>query len=74
VEGSCEHSNEPLGSINWWEVLEYLHNWQLLKCPPTCVLLGSHSQSRPEALTSYSVKRRRPKKLVNEHLMFTILT
>jgi hypothetical protein len=31
VEGSCEHSNEPLGSLNWWEVLEWLHNWQLLK-------------------------------------------
>jgi hypothetical protein len=22
VEGSCEHGNEPLGSINCWEVLE----------------------------------------------------
>jgi hypothetical protein len=20
--GSCEHGNEPLGSIKWWEVLE----------------------------------------------------
>jgi hypothetical protein len=22
VEGSCEHGNEPLGSIQCWEVLE----------------------------------------------------
>jgi hypothetical protein len=31
VEGSCEHGNEPMGSINYWEVLEWLQNWQLLK-------------------------------------------
>jgi hypothetical protein len=31
VEGSCEHGNEPSGSIKRWEVLEWLHNWQLLK-------------------------------------------
>jgi hypothetical protein len=31
VEGYCEHSDEPLGSIKCWEVLEWLHNWQLLK-------------------------------------------
>jgi hypothetical protein len=31
VEGSCEHGNEPSGSINSWEVLEQLHNWRLLK-------------------------------------------
>jgi hypothetical protein len=31
VEGSCEHGNEPSGCIKCWEVLEYLHNWQLLK-------------------------------------------
>jgi hypothetical protein len=30
-EGSCEHGNELSGSIKWWEVLEWLHNWQLLK-------------------------------------------
>jgi hypothetical protein len=22
VEGPCEHGNEPLGSINYWEILE----------------------------------------------------
>jgi hypothetical protein len=22
MEGSCEHGNEPSGSIKWWEVLE----------------------------------------------------
>jgi hypothetical protein len=21
-KGSCEHGNEPLGSMKWWEVLE----------------------------------------------------
>jgi hypothetical protein len=31
VEGSCEHSNEPSGSIKCWEILEWLHNWWLLK-------------------------------------------
>jgi hypothetical protein len=31
VEGSCEHSNEPLGSIKCWEILEYLYNWWRLK-------------------------------------------
>jgi hypothetical protein len=31
VEGSCEHGNEPSSSIKWWEFLEWLHNWQLLK-------------------------------------------
>jgi hypothetical protein len=31
VEGSCEGSNEPSGFIKLWEVLEWLHNWQLLK-------------------------------------------
>jgi hypothetical protein len=29
VEGSCEHGNEHSGSC--WEVLEWLHNWQLRK-------------------------------------------
>jgi hypothetical protein len=31
VEGSCEHGNEPSGSKKCWEVLEWLHNVQLLK-------------------------------------------
>jgi hypothetical protein len=31
VEGSCEHGDEPSGSIKCREVHEYLHNWQLLK-------------------------------------------
>jgi hypothetical protein len=31
VEESFEHGNEPSGSIKFWEVLEYLHNWRLLK-------------------------------------------
>jgi hypothetical protein len=34
MEGSCEHDNEPWGSIKSWEVLEWLHNWQLLKKGP----------------------------------------
>jgi hypothetical protein len=28
---SCEHGNEPSGSIKYWEVLKWLHNWRLLK-------------------------------------------
>jgi hypothetical protein len=31
VEGSCERGNEPSGSLKRWKVLEWLHNWQLLK-------------------------------------------
>jgi hypothetical protein len=31
VEGSCGHSIEPSGSVNFGEILEYLYNWQLLK-------------------------------------------
>jgi hypothetical protein len=31
VEGSCEHGNESSSSIKCWEVLEWLHNWRLLK-------------------------------------------
>jgi hypothetical protein len=34
VEGSCEHGNEPSGSIKCWEVLEWLHSWQLLEKDP----------------------------------------
>jgi hypothetical protein len=34
VEGSCEHGNEPSGSLKCWEFLEWLHNWQLLKKGP----------------------------------------
>jgi hypothetical protein len=28
---SCEHSNEPTGSIKSSEIIEKLHNWWLLK-------------------------------------------
>jgi hypothetical protein len=31
VEGSCEHGNEPSGSIKYREILEWLRNWRLLK-------------------------------------------
>jgi hypothetical protein len=31
VVGSCEHSNELSGSMKCWEILEWLHNWGLLK-------------------------------------------
>jgi hypothetical protein len=31
VEGSCDHATEPSVSIKSWEVLEWLHNWRLLK-------------------------------------------
>jgi hypothetical protein len=31
VEGYCEDGNEPSGSIKYWEVLEWLYKWQLLK-------------------------------------------
>jgi hypothetical protein len=28
---SCEHGDEPSGSLKCWEVPEWLHNWQLLR-------------------------------------------
>jgi hypothetical protein len=31
MEGSCEYGNKTSGSIKCWEVLEWLHNWQLLR-------------------------------------------
>jgi hypothetical protein len=31
VKGSCEHGNEPSDSIEYWEILEQLSDWQLLK-------------------------------------------
>jgi hypothetical protein len=34
VEGICEHGDEPSNSIKYWEVLELLHNWRLLKKGP----------------------------------------
>jgi hypothetical protein len=30
VESSCECSNEPSGSIKFWETIEWLHNWWAL--------------------------------------------
>jgi hypothetical protein len=31
VEGSCEHGDERSGSVEFWEILEWLRNWRLLK-------------------------------------------
>jgi hypothetical protein len=31
VERSCERSNEPSGSINRWEIIEFLSDWRLPK-------------------------------------------
>jgi hypothetical protein len=31
VEGSCEHGDEPSGSIEYWNILEQLNNWRLLE-------------------------------------------
>jgi hypothetical protein len=28
---TCKHGNEPSGSLKYWELLEWLHNWRLLK-------------------------------------------
>jgi hypothetical protein len=35
VEGSYEDLNEPSSSIKYWEILEFLRNWWLLKKDPT---------------------------------------
>jgi hypothetical protein len=29
VEGSCEHGDEPSGSIKCWEAFEWLHNFSV---------------------------------------------
>jgi hypothetical protein len=31
MEGSCEHGNKPSGSVKFWEILEQLSDWRLLK-------------------------------------------
>jgi hypothetical protein len=31
VEGSCEHGNEPSGSVKCLEILEWLSHWRLLQ-------------------------------------------
>jgi hypothetical protein len=31
VAGSCEYSNEPSGSIKFWELLELLNKYKLFK-------------------------------------------
>jgi hypothetical protein len=31
VECSCEHGNESSGFIKRWDILEWLHNWWILK-------------------------------------------
>jgi hypothetical protein len=31
VEGPCEHGNEPSGSVECWEIRDWLRNWRLLK-------------------------------------------
>jgi hypothetical protein len=28
---ACEHGNEPLGSIQCWEIVKQMHSWQLFK-------------------------------------------
>jgi hypothetical protein len=39
VEGSCEHGNEPSGSIKCWQVLEF-------------IILGAQLAASQEGLTS----------------------
>jgi hypothetical protein len=63
VEGSCEHGNEPSGSIKCWEFLEWLYNWQLLKdCWAPWVSEAWNFNvkflraSTPELITLYSVQ------------------
>jgi hypothetical protein len=52
VEGAYEHGNEPSGSIKRWEVLEWLHNWQLLKkgSAPS-VIIHSFEARKSELMT-----------------------
>jgi hypothetical protein len=54
VEGSCEHGNEPSGSIKCWEVLEWLHNLQLLK-KGSAPLVSERFYSEQSGLESYRV-------------------
>jgi hypothetical protein len=42
VEGSCERGDEPPGSIKSWKVLEWVHNWQLLKRGSAPCVIGTH--------------------------------
>jgi hypothetical protein len=31
MNSSCEHGNETSGFIKFWEILEWLSDWQILK-------------------------------------------
>jgi hypothetical protein len=55
VAGSCVHGNEPTGSITFWEILEYLSNWWLLKkdSAPWSYLVRERKRSWPN-LRCYS--------------------
>jgi hypothetical protein len=42
MAGSCEHGNEPSGSMKFSEILEWLSDWQLLKkdSSPSSLFVG----------------------------------
>jgi hypothetical protein len=40
VEGSCDRGNEPSDSVNCWELLDQLQNWQLLEKGSAPFVLG----------------------------------
>jgi hypothetical protein len=53
VEGSCEHGDEPSGSLKCWEILEQLHNWRLLKkgSAPQVSKIFLQFQLRPDKIS-----------------------
>jgi hypothetical protein len=61
VEGPCEHGSELSGSIKYWEILEYLRNWRLLKkdSAPLSYFLKHLSFRSP--FLPYSIRKQRQK-------------
>jgi hypothetical protein len=56
VEGSCEHGNEPSGSIKCLEFPEYLSDWRLLKdSAPYSYRVGVGDRSISEVRTAFTV-------------------
>jgi hypothetical protein len=45
VEGSCEHGNEPSGSVKCWEIHGLLSDWQLIKKDSEYVTEGRWSET-----------------------------
>jgi hypothetical protein len=56
--GSCEHGNEPSGSIKCCEILEQLSDWWLLKKDTSCRLKQTEAGQTDMSKTVLEIRRR----------------